>query len=34
MEEHTFFLPGTNKRICDMLEGCTALLGELYTQKA
>lgn len=28
------FLPGTDKRTCDMLGGCTALLGELHTQKA
>lgn len=34
MEENTFSLPGTDKRTCDTLEGCTALLGELYTQKA
>lgn len=34
MEKSTFSLPGTDKRTCDMLEGCTALLGELYTQKA
>lgn len=34
MEESTFFLPGTDKRNCDMFEGCTALLGVLHTQKA
>lgn len=34
MDGSTFSLPGTDKRTCDMLEGCTALLGELYTQKA
>lgn len=27
-------MPGTDKRTCDMFGGCTALLGELHTQKA
>lgn len=32
--EERVSLPGTDKRTCDMLGGCTALLGELHTQKA
>lgn len=34
IEESTVSLPGTDKKTCDMLGGCTALLGELHTQKA
>lgn len=34
IEESTVSLPGTDKKTCDMLGGCTASLGELHTQKA